>query len=132
MDLLGPSLTHLLDVCNCRIAVKTNLTLVEQMIGRLQFIHSQWCTHRDVKPSFSSINFGLAKRYCNPQSRYRAGKNLTDTACYASFNAHLGIELSRKDDRESLDYVMMYFIRGMLPWQELESDSKQQKYEKVQ
>lgn len=147
MDLLGPSLEDLFNFCTRHFTIKTVLMLVDQMIGRLEFIHLKCFIHRDIKPDnflmgigrhcnkLFLIDFGLAKKYRDPRSRvhipYREDKNLTGTARYASINAHLGIEQSRRDDMESLGYVMMYFNRGVLPWQGMKATNKKQKYEKI-
>ena len=77
------------------------------------------------------IDFGLAQQYRAPKSQQhipdRANLHLTGTARYASVNTHLGIEQSRRDDLEAVGYVLMYFIRGCLPWQGLKANSKKEK-----
>jgi len=66
------------------------------------------------------IDYGLGKRYLDSKTKqhipYRENKNLTGTARYASINAHLGIEQSRRDDMEAIGYVVVYLLRGSLPW----------------
>ena len=147
MDLLGPSLEDLFNFCSRRFTMKTVLMLADQKIGRIEFAHNKNFIHRDIKPDnflmgigrhcnkVFIIDFGLAKKYRDSRTRthilYREDKNLTGTARYASINAHLGIEQSRRDDMESLGYVLMYFNRGNLPWQGLKANTKKQKYEKI-
>lgn len=147
IDLLGPSLEDLFNYCKRKFTVKTTIMLGDQIISRIEYIHSKNFIHRDVKPDnfligankkktqVYAIDFGLAKRFRDPKTGnhipYRDGKSLTGTARYASINTHLGIEQSRRDDLESLGYVLVYFLLSELPWQGMKAKTMKEKYEKI-
>lgn len=134
MDQLGDNLEELFRYCNKRFSLKTVLLLADQMISRLQTLHSQNFIHRDLKPEnfvigpncetdtqIYLIDFGCASKYfdeiINAHKPYRDGKSLTGTIRYMSLNSHLGYETSRRDDLISLGYIFIYFLKSSLPWQ---------------
>mmetsp|Transcript_2394 Transcript_2394/g.2340 ORF Transcript_2394/g.2340 Transcript_2394/m.2340 type:complete len:201 (+) Transcript_2394:7-609(+) len=117
------------------------------MIQRIEFLHNNHFIHRDMKPDnflvgmnkkqhiVYLIDFGLAKRFRDPKTGehipYKDNKSLTGTARYASVNTHLGIEQSRRDDLESIGFILIYFLKGTLPWQGLQAKTKNDKYERI-
>lgn len=146
MDLLGKSLEDLFNSCGRKFSLKTVLIIAQQMIKRVEYIHSRRIIHRDIKPDNFAIgrgkhshrifiiDFGLAKKFMSSDGKhikYKDGKSLTGTARYASINTHIGIEQARRDDMEGLGYVFMYFLRGKLPWQGLRARGVKEKYEKI-
>ena len=121
--------------------------LVIQLVERFKYIHEKTFVHRDIKPDnflmglrdksnvAYIVDYGLAKRYYDPRTGmhipYRNDKSLTGTARYASIHAHLGEELARRDDLEALGFVMLYFFKGVLPWQNLPAFTRSEKYRRI-
>lgn len=61
----------------------------------------------------------------------KTGKSLVGTLRYASINSHLGYECSRRDDLESLAYVLLYLIKGGLPWTGIKAKTKKEWYKQI-
>jgi serine/threonine protein kinase len=88
-----------------------------------------------MKNKIHIIDFGVAKSFRNAETYihnpFCTGQPLMGTARFASKNALLGVELSRRDDLESLAYMLIYFLHG-LPWQGIRGDSKKKHAEVLQ
>ena len=147
MELLGKSLEQLFEEKGSKLSLKTVCMLGIQMISRLEYIHNKHILHRDIKPDnfiigidinchkVYLIDFGLSKKYRSSRTlqhiKYSENKKLIGTARYASINALAGIEQGRRDDMEALSYVLIYFLRGSLPWQGLRINKKEDRYKKI-
>ena len=146
MELLDKSLEDLFQQCQKNFPLKTVCLIAQQMIDRLEYIHNKNIIHRDIKPdnfvmglNLSHIvyilDFGLSKKYRSSRThqhiRFCSNKKLTGTARYASINALKGCEQSRRDDLEAIGYVLMYFLRGSLPWQGLKVNKGEDRYKKI-
>lgn len=141
MEYLGPSLGHLFAVCKKRFSLKSVLMIFDQLISRLEYVHSKGYVYRDIKPGnfvlpndigegkVYMIDFGLAKKYINDENYHipYEKQNFAGTAQFAPLNAHLNKTQSRRDDLESLGYMMIYFLRGTLPWNHIQSLSKKER-----
>ncbi|PVI00051.1 kinase-like protein [Periconia macrospinosa] len=127
LDLLGGSLQKL------RFSLEGVASLAVQLLYRVESVHSRLLLHRDIKPAnivtdrhgsgVYLIDFGFAKRYCDPKTglhiRRRKVGGFVGTSRYASANAHNSYVQSRRDDLESLGYVLVELCGGLLPWQQV-------------
>ena len=144
-ELLGKSLEDIFNMHGKPFSLKTVCVLGIEMIKRIQYIHSKHYIHRDIKPdnfmigrgasknNIYIIDFGLAKKYYSVSKgqhiKFITGKHLIGTARYCGRNAHRGYEQGRRDDIESIGYVLMHFLLGALPWQGLEVKNNEDLFE---
>jgi len=137
MDFLGQNLEQLRSQCGGICSLKTVLKIADQVLHRIEDLHSRGVIHRDIKPEnfavgcgsnsekLHIIDLGLANEYCD------RGTGLHIPLCkdvefvgnipYVSARAHQGIEQSRRDDLEAIGYMLVGLLRGELPWERCSS-----------
>lgn len=144
MEALGENLQTVHENCGNKFSLETTLLLADQFLEIIQDTHDKYFVHRDLKPEnfllgrgtksgkVYMIDFGLAKRYIEKNGKhipYLEGKDFRGTLRYCTKNMHACIENSRRDDLETIGYVLIYFLLGKLPWQSLDSLKKRNQKE---
>jgi len=147
MEYLGPTLEELFEFCDHEFSLKTILLMADQVLKIIEKVHLTGIIHRDIKPDnfligfgnnhhkIYMIDFGLSKKYINTKTfqhnSYKCCKQFTGSFRYSSVKNHKGIEQSRRDDLESIGYMLLYFIKGKLPWQGIKAKNKKEKMKKI-
>ncbi|PIL23230.1 hypothetical protein GSI_14540 [Ganoderma sinense ZZ0214-1] len=148
LERLGPNLASLFKFCRRKFSPRTVCMLAQQMLARIEYVHSRGLLVVDVKPQNFAVgmgdnahvvylfDFGHSKLYLDPATGkhhpYVKNRSATGTAVYASIAAHRHYELCRRDDIEALFYVLVEFYCGdRLPWQGIYAPSYEAKLERT-
>jgi len=128
IDLFGESLQDLMNKSN-KLSLKVVLQIGINVLHILMKIHDNGFIHRDIKPEnflltlnkprkVVLIDFGISKHYLinNQHIEFKHKNKFLGTLNFASINAHKLYEHSRRDDLESVAYMLIYFLLGELDW----------------
>jgi len=142
MERLGKNLEDRFQSCG-QFSARTTVLITQQVLHCIEYLHSKGLVHRDIKPDnfmcgvgprqhhLHIIDFGLSSFYYDKRHVQMAKRSLTGTVRYASINTHNGVEQSRRDDLEAIAHMMIYFLRGTLPWSGLSARTLSEKCERI-
>lgn len=129
MELLGPDFAQVRRSMPSKVFPLSLIASIgTEMVRSLRDLHDLGYVHRDIKPSnfirrldgsgVVLVDFGVARLHLKEGTvRERREKaDFRGTVKYASYNAHLGKDLSRRDDMFSLFFVLVEFTTGKLLW----------------
>uniref|UniRef100_A0AC35GVZ5 Protein kinase domain-containing protein n=1 Tax=Panagrolaimus sp. PS1159 TaxID=55785 RepID=A0AC35GVZ5_9BILA len=139
MEHLGSSLSELLKECRGKFNVKTVTNIAIQLINRMEYVHDHGIVHKDIKPlNFAMgtgknsqtvyiIDFNCSSKFIDPKTKEHIPYEFKASyfqvnSCYNSLKVHQGSRKSRRDDLEAISYILIYFLRGNLPWQQFKDD----------
>ena len=135
LNLLGQSLQNLRDTRG-NFSLKLTLQIGIKVLFLIKTIHDKGLIHRDIKPDnflfglnenskeIYIIDFGFSKTFIDDNSENNHIKmtkmtSIIGSLTYASINAHNFNQLSRRDDLESIGYMLIYLHLGQLEWQNI-------------
>lgn len=144
-DIYGPSLQQLLTFCGGKFSLKTVLLIIDQILDRIEWVHSKSLTYNDICPQnflvglkqkadkIFMVDFGNCKKFLDDKNKhieFSSDKNpFPSDIRFKSVHAHIKksksvrqLDLSRRDDLESLGYMIIYLLNGQLPWDQIEED----------
>jgi len=137
MELLGPPLDYLFRICRYSFSLRTVLMLADQMISILERLHHNNIVYRDIKHAnwcigqndksneIYLVDFGLSRihdegYFTKNRVAHKKYNGMIGTKLFCSINAHLGLQQSPRDDIEAIGYLLVYLLKGTLPWAQLE------------
>lgn len=145
LEKLGKSLKHHFSFNSFEFDLATISNIAIQCLYRLEIFHDKGWLHQDIKPenilvdpyrgdTLYLIDYGTSTSWKTSNGKHILpghSKKIVGTARYSCIANHQGFKQCRRDDLESLGYVLLYFMRGQLPWQGINASDYRTKWQKV-
>lgn len=142
-ELLGENLEKIFQNYHQKFSLQTIICIAIHGLYLLEQLHEFGYAHRDIKPAnfvlgiknteqLYLIDYGLARKWTKIPKINKRAHSMIGTARYASINAHLGInELCARDDLISFGYMLIFFLKGKLPWQGLNCKNENEQMKQI-